>query len=216
MQKVEGAEELDDDEITDIVTNYLACSTNEEQASTDKVNAIISKYCGSNESDKTYEFFFNLSQVYLKDNLTEKAIDGLRQAFNKSKQSNSYKDDEIRFKVQEMHLLNDLYNQYAQIDYKTKDKQTWFEFAKTIRNNILVELNINALSEVYQLNTTIFKEIIGSLHWRKLADRIKQQLKENQNLTQAQRNSMQINTIISLIKSNTFDEAKALLEKTRK
>jgi hypothetical protein len=77
-------------------------------------------------------------------------------------------------------------------------------------------LNINALSEVYQLNTTIFKEIIGSLHWRKLADRIKQQLKENQNLTQAQRNSMQINTIISLIKSNTFDEAKALLEKTRK
>ncbi len=31
--KVEGAEELDDDEITDIVTNYLACSTNEEESS---------------------------------------------------------------------------------------------------------------------------------------------------------------------------------------
>jgi len=27
---------------------------------------------------------------------------------------------------------------------------------------------------------------------------------------------MQLNTIISLIKSNTFDEAKALLKKTRK
>ena len=121
----------------------------------------------------------------MKDNLTEQAINGLREAYNKSKQSNSYKDDEIRFKVQEMHLLNDLYNQYANIEYKTKDNQTWFEFAKTIRNNILVELNINSLSEVYQLNTTTFKEVIGSLHWRKLADRIKLQLKENQNLTQA-------------------------------
>jgi hypothetical protein len=31
--KVEGAEALDDDEITDIVTNYLACSTNQEESS---------------------------------------------------------------------------------------------------------------------------------------------------------------------------------------
>ena len=99
MEKVEGAEELDDDEITDIVTNYLACSTNDEQASTEKINDLLNKYCGSNNENKTYEFFFNLSQVYLKDNLTEKAINGLREAFNKSKQSNSYKDDEIRFKV---------------------------------------------------------------------------------------------------------------------
>ena len=72
----------------------------------------------------------------------------------------------------------------------------------------MVELNINALSEVYNLNAQIFKDVIGSLNWKKFADRIKVQLKENLNLTQAQRNSMQINAIISLIKSNSFDDAK--------
>lgn len=59
----------------------------------------------------------------------------------------------------------------------------WFEFSKTIRNNILIELNINALSEIYDLNNTIFKDVIGSLNWKKFADRISTQLKENQNLT---------------------------------
>ena len=115
-----------------------------------------------------------------------------------------------------MHFLNELYNQFSAIDYNAQHNSTWFEFSKTIRNNILVELNINALSEVYELNTSMFKEVIGSLNWKKFAERIKIQLKENQNLTQNQRNSMQINAIISLIKSNTFDEAKNLLEKTRK
>ena len=79
-----------------------------------------------------------------------------------------------------------------------------------------MELNINALSEVFELNTATFKEVIGSLNWKKFAERIKTQLKENLNLTQNQRNTMQLNAILSLIKANTFDEAKALLEKTKK
>lgn len=82
-----------------------------------------------------------------------------------------------------MHFLNELYNQYSAIDYANHNNATWFEFSKTIRNNILVELNINALSEVYDLNTSTFKEVIGSLNWKKFAERIKIQLKENQNLT---------------------------------
>lgn len=71
------------------------------------------------------------------------------------------------------------------------------------------------MSEIYDLNNTIFKDVIGSLNWKKFAERIKTQLKENQNLTQNQRNSMQFNAIISLIKSNSFDEAIAMLKKTK-
>ena len=84
-----------------------------------------------------------------------------------------------------MHALNKLVHQYSAISYKTdaEKNQCWFEFSKTIRNNILIELNINALSEIYDLNTTIFKDVIGSLNWKKFAERIKMQLKENQNLT---------------------------------
>ena len=58
------------------------------------------------------------------------------------------------------------------------------------------------------------REVIGSLNWKKFADRIKTQLKENQLLTQAQRNTMQVNAIISLIKGNSLEEASALLKKT--
>ena len=84
-----------------------------------------------------------------------------------------------------MHALNNLVHQYSSISYKTDSAKNscWFDFSKTIKNNILIELNINALSEIYDLNTTIFKEAIGSLNWKKFAERIKTQLKENQNLT---------------------------------
>lgn len=78
-----------------------------------------------------------------------------------------------------MHFLNQLYNQFSQIEYSTANQNTWFDFSKTIRNNILVEMNINALSEVYNLNTQIFKDVIGSLNWKKFAERIKTQLNEN-------------------------------------
>jgi hypothetical protein len=89
-----------------------------------------------------------------------------------------------------MHFLNETFTHYSQIDYSTDKDQTWFEFSKTIRNNILVELNINALTDVFNLNTTVFKEVVGSLNWKKFAERIKIELKENQNLTQNQRDSM--------------------------
>jgi len=71
----------------------------------------------------------------------------------------SINDDQVRFKVQEMHFLNELYNQYNSIEYQTEGKPpaqsqtTWFDFSKSIKNNILVELNINSLIEVFDLNT---------------------------------------------------------------
>ena len=72
-----------------------------------------------------------------------------------------------------MHFLSNLINQYSNISYNTQDEVCWFDFSKTIRNNILIELNINALSEIYDLNTTIFKDVIGSLNWKKFGERIK-------------------------------------------
>jgi hypothetical protein len=143
------------------------------------VEKFIAKYCEGSNFEKTYEFFFNLSQVYLKDQCTQESLKQLRDAFEKSKQDDSYKDDQIRFKVQEMHFLSNLVNQYSNINYTTEEDTCWFEFSKTIKNNILIELNISALSEVYDLNTSIFKEVIGSLNWKKFGERIKTQLKEN-------------------------------------
>jgi dTDP-4-dehydrorhamnose reductase len=84
-----------------------------------------------------------------------------------------------------MHLINSLYHNLGSVTYGVDENDsTWFEFAKTIRNNILVELNISALSEIYDLNTSTMKEMIGSLNWKKFSERINTSLKDNQNLTQ--------------------------------
>ena len=66
-----------------------------------------------------------------------------------------------------------MYREFSDIEYKSSDKGTWFDFSRSIRNNILVELNINALSEIYDLNSATFKDVIGSLNWKKFAERIK-------------------------------------------
>ena len=69
---------------------------------------------------------------------------------------------------------------------------------------------------MFELNTQTFKDVIGSLNWKKFAERIKTQLKENEFLTQNQRKTMQFNTIISLIKSNSIKEAHTHLDETVK
>ena len=142
----------------------------------------------------------------------------MKQAHDKAGAEGSLGEEQTRFKVQEMHFLNELYNQFQNITYKSDlgAGETWFEFSKAIKNNILVELNISALGEVYDLDSAIFKDVIGSLNWKKFSERIRTQLKENPTLTLAQRNSMTLNAIISLIKSNAFDEAKQMLDKAKK
>jgi hypothetical protein len=74
-----------------------------------------------------------------------------------------------------------------------------------------VELNINALGEVFSLDSATMKDVVGSLNWKKLAERIRTQLNENQLLTQNQRRVMHLNSIICLIKSNCIEEARDLL-----
>jgi tetratricopeptide (TPR) repeat protein len=168
-QRGEG-EKLEADEVSDIIVNYLAC----QSCTSDECLAQIQKVIDQNKGfDETYEYFFNLSQVYLKEGHIQQSIDLLEQAYEKAVKDDAFRDDQVRFKVQEMHFLNELYSQFSSIEYASKHNQTWFDFSKSIRNNILVELNINALSDIFSLNTSTFKEVIGSLNWKKFAERIK-------------------------------------------
>lgn len=56
----------DQDEVADILTNYLACQSNNLEAKSQDIEKFIQRY-GEGNFEKTYEFYFNLSQVYLKD-----------------------------------------------------------------------------------------------------------------------------------------------------
>lgn len=59
----------------------------------------MASYCNDEAFEKTYEYYFNLSQVYLKDQCTEEGLKILKEAYEKSKQDDSFKEDQIRFKV---------------------------------------------------------------------------------------------------------------------
>lgn len=82
---MEGEEALDQDEITDITTNFLACQSSMQTSSQKDVHDFMQKYCNDEAFEKTYEYYFNLSQVYLKDQCTEQGLKTLKDAFEKSK-----------------------------------------------------------------------------------------------------------------------------------
>lgn len=48
-------------------------------------------------------------------------------------------------------------------------------------------------------------ELIGSLNWKKFSERIQEQLNKNQNLTAEQRNLMEVNYIVALVRSHQYD-----------
>ena len=45
---------------------------------------------------------------------------------------------------------------------------------KTLRHENLIELNMNAFQENYEINKNYFKELIGNLNWNKFGERISQ------------------------------------------
>ena len=51
--------DLDQDEVADIATNYLACQSS--IGNRQEVEKFIAKYCENSSFEKTYEFYFNLS-----------------------------------------------------------------------------------------------------------------------------------------------------------
>jgi hypothetical protein len=54
---------LDNDEVIDIVTNYLACKSSVPNDTINNVEKLIEQYCSEAEieNEKHYEFYFNLS-----------------------------------------------------------------------------------------------------------------------------------------------------------
>ena len=76
------------------MTNLLACLSNQIDQK-EIVENLISKY----PFEKTYEFFFNYSQVQMKQQLHSKALESLLQAFKMAKDEGSESNDLIRFKV---------------------------------------------------------------------------------------------------------------------
>lgn len=61
----------------------------------------------------------------------------------------------------------------TQIEYS---EQATFHLPKTLRHENLIELNINAFQETYEISKLHFKELIGNLNWNKFGERIDQQL----------------------------------------
>jgi hypothetical protein len=67
-------------------------------------------------------------------------------------------------------MLNSLLSSgFSQVDYKAKSK---FILSKSLKNQILIEVNMNALSQTYDLDEDLFKESIGHLNWKKFSERL--------------------------------------------
>ncbi|CDW76997.1 signal recognition particle 72 kda protein [Stylonychia lemnae] len=194
-----------EDEVQDILTNLLACASN-----SDELISPVERLVESFQFEKTYEFFFNLCQVQMKQQLYQEALKMFIKSYQMAKDDGSEQSDLTRFKVQEIHTLNSLYQDLNQIEYGEISK---FVLPKTLKNENLVEININAFQETYDFNKQYLKELIGNLNWNKFSDRIQQQLSNNQNLTSEQKKLMQVNLIVAQIRSHKFEDARKAWEK---
>lgn len=65
--------------------------------------------------------------------------------------------------------MNSFYHDLNQIEYGNAAKLT---VAKSLKNEMLVELNVNAFQETYEFSKQQVKELIGNLNWHKFSDRI--------------------------------------------
>jgi hypothetical protein len=66
-------------------------------------------------------------------------------------------------------------------------------------------VNTNALSQTYELDEDLFKDLIGHLNWKKFSERMQEQLKANTNLTFEQRQLIEVNQIVALLRSLQVD-----------
>jgi hypothetical protein len=104
-----------DEDLTDILTNLLACASNQDAKSIQAVDRLVESTQG--KLDRTYEFYFNLSQVQMKQQLHGLAFKSLLQSFEQARQDEHHTDDAVRFKIQELHALNTFCKQFSAIDY---------------------------------------------------------------------------------------------------
>ena len=134
---------------------------------------------------------FNQSQVLMKSGDFDAAMETFLSSFEMAKEEGSDQADAARFKIQELHMLNSLLSSgFSQVDYRASSK---FNLSKSLKNQILIEVNMNALSQTYDLDDALFKDLIGHLNWKKFSERLQEQLKTNTNLTFEQRQIMEVN-----------------------
>lgn len=103
------------------------------------------------------------------------------ESYDVAKQDGSDQSDATRFKVQEIHTLNNFYNAFNLIEYSPDAKLI---LPRQLKNSVLVELNVSAIQETYsELDKQQFKDLIGHLNWTKFSERIEQQLGSDTNFT---------------------------------
>ena len=96
-----------DDEVADILTNLLAIAANAE----DLIMPVERLIEGFN-FQRTYEYFFNYSQVQMKQELYQDAFHSFIKSFNMAKEDGTEQSDLPRFKIQEIHTLNSFYQDF--------------------------------------------------------------------------------------------------------
>lgn len=135
----------------------------------------------------------------MKKGAFDEALDSLVRSFELAKEDGQDQADAARFKIQEYHMLNSLLSSgFSEVEYRDKSK---FALSKSLKNQILIEVNINALSQTYELDQDLFKDLIGHLNWKKFSERMQEQLKSNTNLTFEQRQLIEVNQIVALLLS---------------
>lgn len=92
----------------------------------------------------------------------------LQDAFELGK-SDMDENEETKFKIQELHILNNLKRSFSDVKYNGNV----FDISRKVKNNNLVETNMSALTEVYDIDPQFFKDTIGTLNWKKFGERIK-------------------------------------------
>ena len=93
---IDNKSEIESEDVSDIIVNYLACQSSIGTGSNEEIEQTLKPFEGF---EMTYEYYFNLSQVYLKDGLNEESYKCLRDAYEKAVKDDQFKDDMIRFKV---------------------------------------------------------------------------------------------------------------------
>ena len=77
-------------------------------------------------------------------------------------------------------MINCFKQAFNQVEYTQNSR---FVLPRNLTSNNLVEANMNAMRGSYELDKSLYKELIGNLNWKKFSDRIQNQLTSNVNLT---------------------------------
>ena len=104
----------------------------------------------------------------------------LLQAYDKAQAEGCSVKELTRFKVQELHMINCFQSVFNTIEYIPNSS---FILPRNMAQNNLIESNMTAMRNRYNLNEAQFKGLIGNLNWKKFSERIQAQLAQNTLLT---------------------------------